>query len=322
MNSALEAYCFTEQLRLTLMENGVCGGEMQKAQFRVDVNISLGKDNIDDKGVRTEIKNLNSLRMVRTAINYEIDRQYEILRAGGTVLNETRTVDRDGRTIAMREKEIETDYRFMPEPNLPPVHIKQEWIKNCCSMLLKPRYLKNIEEYGMKPEIALDIANQKNLATFVEMILNACDDITMAPVLVEWTYLLQTICRNCNRRFPAEQTPFINHFVEAVHLFHTKRLTRLTTFDLLRRYIETELDKSPTEIISKENLWRIHDKDEVLNIVEKIICENNKLVLKIQKGGAKRHFTKLRTAILNECNRRIEADEISEIIKQKLLPES
>lgn len=69
---------------------------IKEAQFRVDVNISLGKDNTDDRGVRTEIKNLNSLRLVRTAVNNEIDRQYEILRAGGTVLNETRTVDRDG----------------------------------------------------------------------------------------------------------------------------------------------------------------------------------------------------------------------------------
>ncbi|CAG9536599.1 unnamed protein product [Cercopithifilaria johnstoni] len=322
MNSALEAYCFTEQLRLTLMENGLCGGEMQKAQFRVDVNVSLSKDSTDDRGIRTEIKNLNSLRMVHTAINNEIDRQYEILRAGGIVLNETRTVDRDGHTVAMREKEIETDYRFMPEPNLPPVHIKQEWIENCRSMLSKPCYLKNIEKYGLKPEVALQIANQKTLAAFVEIILNASDDATIAPVLVEWTYLLQIICRNCNKKFPTTRTLFVNHFMEIVHLFHIKRLTRLTTFDLLRRYIEAELDKSPTEIINEENLWRIHDRDEILHIVEKIIRENDKLVLKIQKNGAKRHVTKLRTAVLNECNRRIEADEISEIIKQKLLPGS
>ncbi|EJW79779.1 PET112 family protein [Wuchereria bancrofti] len=257
--------------------------------------------------------------MVYTAVNSELGRQYEILRAGGTVLNETRTVDRYGNTIAMREKEIEMDYRFMPEPNLPPVQIKQEWIENCRLMLSKPRYLKNIEEYGMGPEVALQIANQKNLATFVEMVLNVCDDATMASVLVEWTFLLQIICRNCTKRFPASRTIFINHFVEAVHLFHTKRLTKLTTFDLLRRYIEAELDKSPTEIINEENLWRIHDKDEIIQIVEKVIRENDKLVRKIQKSGAKRHATKLRAAILSECNRRIEADEISEIIRRKLL---
>ncbi|KAL4003602.1 aspartyl/glutamyl-tRNA(Asn/Gln) amidotransferase B subunit [Acanthocheilonema viteae] len=319
MNSALEAYCFTEQLRLTLMENDLCGGEMQKGQFRVDVNISLCNNNTDGKGIRTEIKNLNSLRMVHTAVNNEIDRQYEIIRGGGTVLNETRTVDRFGYTVAMREKEIETDYRFIPEPNLPPVHIKQEWVESCRSMLSKPCYLKNIEEYGMKPEVALQIANQKTLAIFVEMILNASDDATIAPLLVEWTYLLQMICRNCNKKFPTTQTPFINHFVEAVYLFHTKRLTRLTTFDLLRRYIEAELDKSPTEIISKENLWRIHDKEKILHTVEKIIRENDKLVVKIQKSGTKKHITKLRTAVLNECNRRIEVDEINEIIRQKLL---
>ncbi|VDN85163.1 unnamed protein product [Brugia pahangi] len=118
--------------------------------------------------VRTEIKNLNSLCMVYTAVNSELGRQYEILRAGGTVLNETRTVDHYGWK-----------------------QIKQEWIENCRLMLSKPRYLKNIEEYGMRPEVALRIANQKNLATFVEMVLNVCDDAEMASVLVEWTFLLQ-----------------------------------------------------------------------------------------------------------------------------------
>ncbi|KAM3723362.1 Glutamyl-tRNA(Gln) amidotransferase subunit B [Dirofilaria immitis] len=310
MNSALEAYCFIEQLRLILMENDLCEGEMQKAQFRVDVNVSLGEDNIN-KGIRIEIKNLNSLRMVRTAVNNEIARQYEILRTGGSILNETCTVDRYGNTITMREKEIETDYRFMPEPNLPPVHIEQEWIENCRPMLLKPRYLKNIDEYGIEPKIALKIANRKTLTAFVEVVLNICKDATMAPVLIEWTYLLQKICRNCNKRFPESRMVFISHFLEVIHLFHTKRLTRLTTFDLLRRYIETELDKSPTEIINKENLWRIHDRDEILRTVKKVFCENNKLVTKVQVNGTKRHITKLRTAILNECNRRIEADEIN-----------
>lgn len=76
------------------------------------------------------------------------------------------------------------------------------------------------------------------------------------------------------------------------------------------------------QIISEENLWRMHNKDEILHTVEKVIRENDKLVSKIRKSGAKRHVTKLRTAVLNKCNRRIEADEISEIIKQKLLPES
>lgn len=72
---------------------------VEEGQFRVDVNISLVKDNTNDRGVRTEIKNLNSLRMVRTAVNNEIDRQYEILRAGGTVLNETCTLDRNGLVV-------------------------------------------------------------------------------------------------------------------------------------------------------------------------------------------------------------------------------
>ncbi|VDM12036.1 unnamed protein product [Wuchereria bancrofti] len=313
INSALEAYCFIEQLRLTLMENDLCEGEMQKAQFRVDVNISLGGDNTDNRGVRTEIKNLNSLRMVYTAVNSELGRQYEILRAGGTVLNETRTVDRYGNTIAMREKKIEMDYRFMPEPNLPPVQIKQEWIENCRLMLSKPRYLKNIEEYGMGPEVALQIAVSIEVYETCKILVHSLYAFDETIVCMYFVHIAALFISFGNK------TIFINHFVEAVHLFHTKRLTKLTTFDLLRRYIEAELDKSPTEIINEENLWRIHDKDEIIQIVEKVIRENDKLVRKIQKSGAKRHATKLRAAILSECNRRIEADEISEIIRRKLL---
>ncbi|VDM40028.1 unnamed protein product, partial [Toxocara canis] len=121
LSSALEALCFVEQLRIMLAVNGICDGQMHRGQLRVDANISLSTEGSPVLGVRTEVKNLNSLKAVYSAINYEISRQYEILKRGGEVLNETRTVDDKGLTVPMREKEIETDYRFMPEPNLPAV---------------------------------------------------------------------------------------------------------------------------------------------------------------------------------------------------------
>ncbi|VDN06615.1 unnamed protein product [Thelazia callipaeda] len=322
ITSALEAYCFTQQLRLTLMANNLCGGEMQKGQFRVDVNISLGEASSGNFGVRTEIKNLNSLRMVRRAIDNEIARQRQILLSGSSVINETLTVDCSGHAVTMREKEVETDYRFLPETNLPPVHIKEEWIKTCKSMIVKPSYLKCIEEYGIEPRTALKIASEKSVTKFFEKILAICKTVKVIPVLVEWVYSLQTICHNCNKPFPPSgQLPketFIGHFVEAIELFHAKKLTKLTTFDLLRRYVRNELNNSPTETANVETLWRIADKDDIIRIFEKVMLDNSELVAKVRKNGAKKHFTKLRTAVLNECNRQIEADEISELIMQRI----
>ncbi|KAK6016165.1 PET112 family, region, partial [Ostertagia ostertagi] len=155
-STALEAMCFVQQLRLILMHHGICRGEMHKGHLRVDANVSLSHEG--EKGVRTEVKNINSLRHLHTAINYEINRQYEVISSGNRVVNETRTCDEHGRTVSMRDKEEITDYRFIPEPNLPYVRIRPEWVTECReSVSSEPSYMK-YQQLGFEPRLSVHYA--------------------------------------------------------------------------------------------------------------------------------------------------------------------
>ncbi|XP_017492138.1 PREDICTED: glutamyl-tRNA(Gln) amidotransferase subunit B, mitochondrial-like, partial [Rhagoletis zephyria] len=126
LTSSLEAASLVRELILRLQAIDVCSCRLAEGALRVDANVSIRpRGGSPTLGTRTEIKNLNSLRFLREAIDYEIGRQAELLTAGGAVVNETLGFDfRSRRTYPMRDKEIVQDYRFMPEPNLPPVLLR------------------------------------------------------------------------------------------------------------------------------------------------------------------------------------------------------
>uniref|UniRef100_A0A0N4U9X6 GatB_N domain-containing protein n=1 Tax=Dracunculus medinensis TaxID=318479 RepID=A0A0N4U9X6_DRAME len=142
----------------TFMNLKIFKDTILEGNYRVDANVSLNRKGSNDLGVRTEIKNLNSLKLIYAAINNELNRQFAILKNGGTVVNETLAVDNKGYTVPMRDKEIETDYRFMPEPNLPAVKLDKRWIAEARSSIVKPQFLHYIENFGMDPDAALRIA--------------------------------------------------------------------------------------------------------------------------------------------------------------------
>uniref|UniRef100_A0A915B793 Glutamyl-tRNA(Gln) amidotransferase subunit B, mitochondrial n=2 Tax=Parascaris univalens TaxID=6257 RepID=A0A915B793_PARUN len=285
LNSALEAYCFIEQLRIMLALNGICCGEMHKGQLRIDANISLAVDGSSDLGVRTEVKNLNSLKSVYSAINYEIARQYEVLNEGGEVLNETRAADHKGHTVAMREKEIETDYRFMPEPNLPPVHIDPELIVTAIGAInRRPSYVRYIEEYEFDPDAALRIAKDERLSKFIDKVLS--ENSFDGRFLLDWLKELKRICHNCNIDYPPIREKFSSNFATILHLNHIGRITRLTAIDLIRNYVNDTRKDTPLQMIEHENLWQINEIDRIKVIVDTVFDGHQELVAKAKAQPA------------------------------------
>lgn len=118
-----EAASLIKELILILRRLKTCSCKMEEGALRVDANISIHQEG-EPYGVRTEVKNIGSVRSISQAVSYEIQRQYEVVSQGGTVINETRSWDAEKRcTVAMRDKEVVQDYRFMPEPNLPALHL-------------------------------------------------------------------------------------------------------------------------------------------------------------------------------------------------------
>jgi aspartyl-tRNA(Asn)/glutamyl-tRNA(Gln) amidotransferase subunit B len=131
LRSPEEAGAYLKALRAVLMAIGVCDGNMEEGSFRCDANLSLRRRGAEKFGAKVELKNMNSFRFIRQALQYEIERQAKLLDAGERVVQETRLFDSaKGITVGMRSKEEAHDYRYFPEPDLPPVFVDDDWIKS------------------------------------------------------------------------------------------------------------------------------------------------------------------------------------------------
>ncbi len=166
-----EVQDFVEKLALRLKYAGVCDAKMEQGSMRVDVNISIMPVGSTEFGTRAELKNLNSLKAIGRAIEYEINRQAEILDNGGTVIQETRRYnDNHGDTKALRSKEDAHDYRYFPEPDIPPVFLSDEEIEDIRkSMPEMPqdRFVRYTEKYGL-PDDANLIISSKEFSDFYD----------------------------------------------------------------------------------------------------------------------------------------------------------
>ncbi|MBI5542404.1 MAG: Asp-tRNA(Asn)/Glu-tRNA(Gln) amidotransferase subunit GatB [Deltaproteobacteria bacterium] len=158
LGSPEEASAYLKGLRDVLVTLGVCNGNMEQGSFRCDANVSVMPAGATELGTRTELKNINSFRFVREALDFEIKRQIEVLRSGGKVVQETRLYDPDARrTQSMRSKEEAHDYRYFPEPDLQPLRLDAGWmeeIRTGLPELPRDRMLRFERQYGLPREDA------------------------------------------------------------------------------------------------------------------------------------------------------------------------
>ena len=170
-NAADAAECFT-RLRAILVATGVTDGNMEEGSLRCDANVSVRRAGAQAFGVKTEIKNLNSFRHVQRALEYEIDRQITLLESGGRVEHETRLWDpAAARTLSMRSKEDAHDYRYFPEPDLPPLQIERGWIDSIKAGLPElpdARRRRFIAQYALSEYDAALLAQSAATAVYFE----------------------------------------------------------------------------------------------------------------------------------------------------------
>ncbi|UVW29362.1 Asp-tRNA(Asn)/Glu-tRNA(Gln) amidotransferase subunit GatB [Massilia sp. H6] len=177
MRSANEAVAYAKALHSLVMWLGVCDGNMQEGSFRCDVNVSVRPIGQKEFGTRCEIKNLNSFRFMEEAIHYEVRRQIELIEDGGRVIQATRLWDPDKKeTRSMRTKEDAQDYRYFPDPDLPPLVIEQAWIDRIRAEMpelpgaLRARFTG---DYGLPEYDSLVLTSSKAMATYYEAVVAA-----------------------------------------------------------------------------------------------------------------------------------------------------
>src|SRR5437762_13700453 len=155
LRSADEARDYAMELRTLLRTIGASEADMEKGQLRAEPNISIRRQGSDELGVKTELKNINSFRALHRAILYEIDRHRQVLESGGTVAQETRGwSEAEQRTFSQRSKELAEDYRYFPEPDIPPLELDRTWIEGLRRALPElpgPRRGRLVAEHGLPP---------------------------------------------------------------------------------------------------------------------------------------------------------------------------
>ena len=186
MRSPAEAVAYLRKLHSLVRYIDICDGNMQEGSFRCDANVSIRPRGQTELGTRTELKNINSFRFVERAIEYEIERQIEILEDGGSVVQETRLYDADKHeTRSMRSKEEAHDYRYFPDPDLPPMILSEEFIESVRASLPElpaQKQARFVDEFGLSDSDAALLASERETAEFFETVSNAtqADNKTLA----------------------------------------------------------------------------------------------------------------------------------------------
>lgn len=176
LRSSQEAYNYVSEIRKLVRYLDICDGNMEEGSLRCDANISVRIKGQDAFGTKVEVKNMNSIRNVQRAIEFEITRQIEVLESGGKLSQETRGFDAlKGITISMRSKEAANDYRYFPEPDLQPLFIKQEQIdeiKKDMPTLPRALFEKYTKEFGLSEYDAYNLTDNKGIALYYEELIS------------------------------------------------------------------------------------------------------------------------------------------------------
>jgi aspartyl-tRNA(Asn)/glutamyl-tRNA(Gln) amidotransferase subunit B len=184
LRSSWEAYDYMQYLRRTLLYIGVCDGNMEEGSLRCDANVSVRLRGAEKFGTKVELKNLNSFRFLQKAIEYEIDRQIGAIEGGGTIAQETRLWnERESKTYSMRSKEEAHDYRYFPEPDLPPLVIADDLIEKMRAELPElpeSRRQRFTDEYGLSFDDAAQLTDSRGMADYFETAARACGNARAA----------------------------------------------------------------------------------------------------------------------------------------------
>ena len=284
--SADEVIAYLEKLRSLLSFAGVSDCKMQEGSMRCDVNISVREAGSDKLGTRTEIKNMNSLKAITAAIDYEARRHIDALEdGGGGLVQETRRWDdKLGETFAMREKENAVDYRYFPNPELMPVVISEEWIEAVRAGLPETahdKFERMTERLGMPEYDAKIITGSKNLSDIFD---RACAHFNKPKEVANWIIVeLLSIAKGDNK---GEDDIVIDceKFAKLMELVDSQAINRNVGKKLLVKVLE---GIDPAAYVEDNKLGMISDAGVIEKAVREVLAENMKSVAEYKSGNQK-----------------------------------
>lgn len=283
IRSSREAEQYLRKIKSILEYIEVSDCKMQEGSLRADVNVSVRKKGEEKFGTRTEMKNMNSFRAIVRAIEYEKDRQIEVLEEGGKIEQETlRWDDINGRTSSMRDKEDAQDYRYFPDPDLVAIRLSDEYVENIRKSLpelpesRRDRYIK---EYNLSEKDAKLLTSSKYLSNLFEGALEICGN---AKAVANW--ILSDISRILNEKeLEPENIPFTaEQLAKMIQLIDKGIISSAIAKKVLTELFENP--KDPEEIIKEKGWIQISDEGAIKEVVMKVL-ENNPQSVADFKGG-------------------------------------
>ena len=312
MSSGAEAKAFVEKVALLLQYAGICDCKMEQGSIRADVNVSIMKPTDEHFGTRTEMKNLNSIKAIGRAIDFEIYRQGKLLDMGKRVIQETRRFDDNrGETRAMRSKEDAQDYRYFPEPDILQVNFSDEQldnIKNSLPELPEMRLKRYVEKFGLNENDSKILVNSKALSDFFDNALMHYNN----PKSV-CNFVIGEMMRRINTgELSIENMPFTaEEFAELIELADNDKITKTDAKELFR--IMSESGGNPQKLAAENGMLIVNDIGRTAEVIAKIISENEKAVSQY-KNGDKKVFGFL----MGQCTKALKGISTAQAIKAEL----
>jgi len=285
IRSSEEAVSYVRQIRSIMRYIEVCDGNMEQGSMRCDANISVKQKGLDKLGTKTEIKNLNSFRFIQKAIDYEAERQAELIENGKDIIQETRLFDPEkGKTFSMRTKEDAHDYRYFPDPDLPPVVLDESWVESLRKSLpeLPDHRLKRfLSDYELSLNDAKLLTSSKGLADYFEKCLESCDK---PKELSHW--IVTEMLREIDSESNIDEYPVTPEMLaELLNLIQDGTINRKIAKDIFPEMIAEK--KRAKDLIKQKGIRQLSDTSEIEAVVQKVVDDNPKEVVRYRSGDNK-----------------------------------
>lgn len=326
MRSAAEAVAYAKELHSLVMWIGICDGNMQEGSFRCDANVSVRPFGQQEFGTRCEIKNLNSFKFLEEAIQYEVQRQIELIEDGGVVKQETRLYDPDRQeTRSMRSKEDAQDYRYFPDPDLLPLHITQDMIATIqASMPALPSTLRNTWQtsYGLSDYDASLLTQSKSTADyFIELLTLIKEDLVKPAVNLMSGDLASALNRD---GLDASKSPLRpTHLAQILLRIQDGTISNKIAKDIFASLWERGASDALADqgvvdaLIEEKGLKQISDVGAIEKIIDQVLLDNPKSVEEY-KSGKEKAFNSLVGQIMKASKGKANPSQVNQVLKEKL----
>ena len=314
LRSSKEAGEYVKKLRTILQYIGSCDGNMERGNLRADVNVSVRLPETE-LGTRCEIKNVNSIKFIQMAIEYEAKRQIDILESGGQVKQETRLFDPSKiQTRSMRGKEESHDYRYFPDPDLPPLLISSDLIESLRKTLpelpdkKKERFIQN---YNLKEYDANILTSERIISDFFEkLVVGRNPKLVVSWLTVElFSYLNKKNLTLKNSNISVEKLGSL------IDLVADGTISNRQAKEIFEEFLES--DKTAKEIVDEKGLVQISDISEIKTLIDSVISQNTKMVEEY-KSGKDRLFGFFVGQIMKLSKGKANPKVVNQVLKEQL----